>query len=213
MANVQDATQGITISVIAQGLAHLTSFTVNPLSGVSGNLITVTPIIYNNGATDTLWRRMYVNGSLANTTSLSVNTGAQWSPNPTYQFNLTQTSTVYCTVGHMLGSNYILDETSSTITVTMLTYAHAAFEGTPTYQNSVDPGTTVTITYPVRNTGGAGLIWGGLYDNSVPPVLIAGTLWTTSSPVAAGALVSPTPTTVIIVDAPFTGQLIIGHVE
>jgi hypothetical protein len=212
MTNYQDASQQVNIGIIAEGYAQIASFVANPNHGISGISITLTATINNTGTTDTLWRKMYLNGSqLGSEATANVVPGTPWVTSLT--FNLNQNSTAYCTAGYVNASNtHVLTATSATITITLDQFAHAAFVGTPTYPSSVDPGVPFTITYPVKNDGlVAGDIWGHLYDFTFNQI-VTGTEWVATS-VGAGQLVTPTPTANISITSPLSGELRIGHVE
>jgi hypothetical protein len=102
-------------------------------------------------------------------------------------------------------------DATSPVTITVQQLPSGGFVGSVGYNpgQTVTPGTTVTLTYTVRNNGGPGTLFGGLYDNAAPnPNLIAG-YWEESF--TAGQ--EKTKTVSVLINVTFAGQLCAGHVE
>ncbi len=211
MTNIQDATASVSIYVLAQGFADITNLVANPNPSLPNATVVVTPTITNTGAADTLWRKVYRDGSLVDTVTASIGAGATWS-SATYSFTMGSAATVIrVDCGHYLGtSTQVLDDTMS-VTVAYQAYPSAAFTGTITYSPSqtVEPTTNCTIGYTIKNNGGPGTLWAGLYDLATPtPNLIGGYV---EVAVAAGA--TATESVTVTVNAAFTGQLLAGHIQ
>jgi hypothetical protein len=105
----------------------------------------------------------------------------------------------------------IIDATAPISIILVTPLPEALFVGTPTYSpgQQVAPGTNVIIGFQVQNTGGAGLLWGGLYDYVTPIPNLIGGYW--EQTVAAGATISKSVT--ITVNANLSAQLLCGHFE
>lgn len=216
MANIVDATAQVSITVAAQGLGDLEIILSAPGGTVApGTQVTVKAGVSNKGSgTDTMWCALYANGAVFGNTlfyDMPVGTGVhyfEW----TYIVNTTTTFSADC--GHMVGAIQQLDHshtTSPTYTTSVTQYAEALFVGAPTYSPGqiVEPGTDVTISYQVQNTGYAGLVWGGLYDTVTPtPNLIGGYF---EENFTAGQ--TKTKTVTITVNGAVQAQLLCGHIE
>lgn len=210
MAQIQDQFIPITINVSPQGIANIVSITPTPSPALQGETVNVVNSLTNMGSSDTMWVKNYVNNVQQGTTwTGSVNGGGtvftvNWS------FTMPNANVIVrVEAGHMTGAIQTMDD-SLEATVTLLVLAEGAFYGTVTYTpgQQVEPNTPVTVNYQVQNTGGTGMLWGGLYDYATPPNLLSG-YWEQS--VAPGSPVSKSATVTVTVN--LDAQLLVGHFE
>lgn len=214
LANILDATASFTISLTGQGFGYLAIILSTPGGSVApGTAVTVKAGVRNTGSADTIWCQAYANNVAIGTIQISplANNELHYFDTP---FTVNQTTTFSADCGHMVGTTYVKDHDhteSPTYTVTLLNPPNAAFVGDTTYSpgQTVGPGEPVTIGYQVQNTGGAGALWGGLYDYATPPLNLIGGYWEQNVP--AGETISKT--VVVSAENSLVGQLLIGHIE
>lgn len=213
MANIIDATSPIAITVIPQGLANLDIILTIPGGPVApGTQVTAKAGVRNNGATDTIFAKLYANGVIFNQGTFQITAGSLYYFD--YPYTVNQTTTFSCECGHMVGSTEVVDHPHTVApfwTTEVIVLPEGVFVGTPTYNpgQQVEPGTPVTITYQVQNNGGAGMLWGGLYDYATPIPTLIGGYWEQN--VAPGAPVNKSVT--ITVTQNLDAQLLVGHFE
>jgi hypothetical protein len=211
MANIIDATAPVSISIVAQGFADIEQLNASPNPASPGVQINMTTVIRNTGATDTLWEKDYVNNvKVGSTHTFTLNSNVQHATG--WNFTMPNSDAIVkVEAGHMVGTTEVMDDTMQ-ITVSILALPEAIFVGTPTYSpgQQVEPGTPVTITYQINNTGGGGMLWGGLYDYQTPTPNLLGGYWE-QNVVPGGAPVTKTVT--VTVNANLNGQLLVGHFE
>lgn len=212
MANIQDSSQLINISIVSQGYAVVGTVSASPNPVMYGGSSTVTAPITNTGNTDTIYADFYVGGTFNQSFTNTVSTGSAWSPAPSISLsNIISTTVVEVRAGHLIyGSQKVQDSTGS-VTITLIAQGHAIFSAGPTINPpAVEPGGSAVIQYTVQNTGGLDTIWGELYNELDAP--IAGTYWEQS--IANGATVGPISITIDNIQTPIVGwHLKIGHVE
>lgn len=209
MDPIQDDFRSIQINIAPQGQAYIVSVVGTPNPALAGETVNVVDSMNNNGATDTMWVRNFVNSSqVGDTWAGLVNSGSAFTN--TWSFVMPASDAIIrVEIGHMEGATEVQDD-SLEVTVNLLALPHAAFYGTVTYNpgQQVEPGTPVTLTYQVDNIGGAGTLWGGLYTLDATPQLIGG-YW--EQAVTPGVPI--TKSVQITVDSNLDAQLLCGHFE
>lgn len=220
MVDVPDDSQGIQIFVAAQGLGSITNVTASPNPALYNELVNVTDYFQNTGASDYFYIKHYVNqtqnGSTIYTGQIAGG-GTTWTQ--PWSFTMpNQAANITVVIGHMIGPNHNIeatpaDDTDNSLTVGLYVLPEAAFTGTVTYSpgQTVDPGTPVTISYSIINTGGTGTIVTGLYDTPDFTGNLLGTYQQFDN--VGNNQTIPVTQEITTGSTDFAGYLVIGHWE
>jgi len=219
MSAVIDATAPVSVTIAPQGYAVLESMTSVPLGPVEpGTSVQVRAWVHNAGATDTIYAKIFANGTQIPPGPEGETYYQPWGTSHVFWTThvITENTTFSCECGHLEGTTYVMDHPHTSPpfhVVELLTppaYPKAVIrnvEYIPGQQ--VEPGTEVTINYLVGNDEEAGMLWGGLYDYQSPNPNLIGGYWERHYNAGEDQLQSVS----LVINEDLNAQLMVGHFE